>query len=335
MQSDIKISIIIPVYNTELYLRDCLRSVVKQTLKEIEIIIVNDGSTDRSFEIIKEFAYTDARFRVIDKKNEGQGIARNIALNDVRGQYIGFVDSDDRIDENMFLELYTCAKKADADISICSFDVLDDDKGRTTRPSWSGIPFPAEYDNRTFNWQEAGDWIFQIAPSPFNKIYRTTFVERIQAKFAERSIYEDLLFVFTCLLNAQKINYTRKSLYTYRYLRNRSSSADSGMRHFQIFSVLDQLKDKLTEAHVYHNVSKDFHVFQFTQYYYHFQLIDQTYKNDFWKRLRSEFERLDTSQKVLIRKRILPLKLGLMFGTGIMKVYHKMALMYSRVKENK
>lgn len=111
-----KVSVVIPVYNTEKYLKHCIESLTHQTLKEIEIIIVDDGSKEQCALLCDELAKSDERIRVIHKKNEGQGLARNTGINASVGEYIGFVDSDDYVDLKMYETLYTVAQKNDADI---------------------------------------------------------------------------------------------------------------------------------------------------------------------------------------------------------------------------
>jgi len=115
-----RISIIIPIYNVNKYLRECLDSIINQTLKTIEIICVNDGSTDNSLEIIKEYIY-DNRIIIINKNNSGYGDSMNQGLNIASGEYIGIVESDDFIDINMFENLYKITKKGDIDIIRSNF----------------------------------------------------------------------------------------------------------------------------------------------------------------------------------------------------------------------
>lgn len=109
----VKLSIIIPVYNTEKYLHRCLDSAINQTLTDIEIICINDGSTDNSLSILNEYAAKDERIRIVNKKNEGAGVARNTGIILAKGNYIGFIDSDDYVDNNYFEELYKYADKYD------------------------------------------------------------------------------------------------------------------------------------------------------------------------------------------------------------------------------
>ena len=111
-----KVSIVVPIYNVEKYLRECLDSIVNQTLKDIEIICVNDGSTDSCPQILEEFSKKDNRIKVINKANSGYGASMNIGLAAATGEYIGIVESDDFVKTNMFEDLYNLAKENDADV---------------------------------------------------------------------------------------------------------------------------------------------------------------------------------------------------------------------------
>lgn len=117
-----KISVIIPVYNGQAYLKNCIKSILNQKLKEIEVIIVNDGSIDGSKEIIEKYCLKDERIKAIHKKNEGVSEARNTALKVAVGEYIAFVDVDDDIHPNMFNSMYSCAKQQNADIVMCGYN---------------------------------------------------------------------------------------------------------------------------------------------------------------------------------------------------------------------
>ena len=123
-----KISVIIPVYNTEKYLSRCLDSIVNQTYKNLEIICINDGSTDNSLEILKKYAKKDKRIKVLTQVHAGQSVARNYGLKKVSGYYIGFIDSDDYIDLNYYECLYNLIKENNADIAMCGMKFVDEDK---------------------------------------------------------------------------------------------------------------------------------------------------------------------------------------------------------------
>lgn len=123
-----KVSVIIPVYNVEKYLKQCLDSVINQTLKDIEIICINDGSTDTSGTILKEYAQKDSRIKIIIQENKGLSVARNSGLEIAQGEYVGFVDSDDYVDSNFYKKLYDSAKKNKADIAFTSIIKFEKDK---------------------------------------------------------------------------------------------------------------------------------------------------------------------------------------------------------------
>ena len=123
--NDVKVSIIVPVYNVEKYLRQCVDSIVNQSLKEIEIICINDGSTDNSLQILEGYAQRDKRIKIINKRNEGLSTARNTGMEYATGEYIGFVDSDDFINEKMYENLYKNAKSNKSDIVMCPAYVFD------------------------------------------------------------------------------------------------------------------------------------------------------------------------------------------------------------------
>jgi glycosyltransferase involved in cell wall biosynthesis len=124
--NEIKVSVIIPVYNVEKYIKKSLESVMNQTLKEIEIICVNDGTKDNSRKIIEEYAQKDERIKIIDKENGGLSSARNAGMEIARGEYLGFVDSDDWIEETMYEKLYEKAKADESQMVICAVHKYDD-----------------------------------------------------------------------------------------------------------------------------------------------------------------------------------------------------------------
>src|SRR5690606_21293510 len=125
-ESSIKVSVIIPVYNADKFLARCLSSIISQTLKNIEIIVVDDGSTDTSRDILKKFADRDNRIVIIRQRNQGVSIARNAGLAIARGEYVGFVDSDDFVDPGYFESLYTTAIEKGADI-VTGFVAMEND----------------------------------------------------------------------------------------------------------------------------------------------------------------------------------------------------------------
>ena len=189
----IKVSVIISVYNTEDYLKECIESLVNQTLREIEILIVNDGSTDSSLEIMKEFKNKYPNIiKIFDKVNGGQASARNYALSFAQGEYLGFVDSDDWVDSTMYEEMYEKAEKEDADIVIC--DMVDHFPDRT-------VCYPSSrFENK-----------FKVTPSACNKLFKRSLVK--EDVFPVGLWYEDFEFTTMQLMKTDCISVIHKGLY--------------------------------------------------------------------------------------------------------------------------
>ena len=210
---EVKLSIIVPVYNTEKYIVNCLDSLVNQNLEEIEIICVNDGSTDRSLEILERYAGEDERIRIITKENDGLGAARNTGIDAAQGKYIGFVDSDDFADPNMFRLLVKAAESADADVAIGNVYLYYDDSKKT-------VPYRDQKFYQTLN--RVG--VFRAKDVPeivenigvWDRIYRRQFIENHKLRNPEHVIYEDALFSFQTSVLAERLVECSEAVYFYR-----------------------------------------------------------------------------------------------------------------------
>ena len=216
MNRCIKVSIIIPVYNTSKYLQECIESACNQTLKEIEIICINDGSTDGSLDIINKCAENDSRIMVLNRPNRGVGITRNDALSHANGEYVGFIDSDDWIDLNMYEELYDHAKSLDSDLTICEFINVDFDKSNPNKPDWAILHIDDSFQYRCCTWKDIQDECFNITVAPWNKLYKRDLITRINAQFGTYRALEDYQFALSCMLNASKISFLKKDLIFHR-----------------------------------------------------------------------------------------------------------------------
>lgn len=142
-----KVSIVVPVYNVEKYLRECLDSLLAQKLKDIEIIVVNDGSTDSSADIAAEYAARDSRVRLISKENEGYGKTMNRGFSEARGEYVGIVESDDFADPRMFKDMYKFAKKHDLDLVKANY-YEHSDAGDVFQEPFAGFAYKTVFDPR-------------------------------------------------------------------------------------------------------------------------------------------------------------------------------------------
>ena len=205
-----KISVIVPVYNVEKYLNRCIDSILNQTFKDFELILVNDGSTDNSGKICDDYAIRDKRIRVIHKENGGLSSARNIGIKNSKGNYLGFVDSDDYIHPNMYEILYNSCKAYNAEISICSFKkVYENDIVDYVIDSNTYIE---EYDNL-----EALHKLFDENGVQFviacNKLYKKEIFDDLE--YPINKIHEDDFIIHKVLYKSKKIIYIYEYLYYY------------------------------------------------------------------------------------------------------------------------
>jgi glycosyltransferase involved in cell wall biosynthesis len=215
MENKILVSVVVPVYNCERLLKRCLESLVNQTLKDIEIICINDGSTDSSLKILQEFQEKDDRIILIDKSNEGQSKARNIGIDLAKGEFIAFVDADDWVDLYFYENLYNCANWYNADVAV----------GGIVRLNIFYKKYYLKFDflSLTNDTREK----FELCDVPkksyvWNKIYRTDKLRQSKVRFEEGIIYEDVIFTPE-ILCALKTLVTVPEVYYYYWRRMGSS----------------------------------------------------------------------------------------------------------------
>lgn len=226
-----KVSVIVPVYNTEKYLRKCLDSLVNQTLGEVEIVVINDGSSDSSPEIICEYveAYPD-RFVYKSQENSGQAVARNAALSQCHGEYVGFLDSDDFVKPDMFARMYEKAKAQDADYVACGYSDLTYENGKE-------IVLQHYVASRVA--LQTKDMYKGALVSPFLHLYRREILLKSQVKFPEGVIYEDTAFYLNLIPYIHKLAVIEEPL-AYRVRHSNSTMTNfKAEKVAQIFPVLD------------------------------------------------------------------------------------------------
>ena len=256
----LKISVIVPVYNTEPYLRKCFESLISQTYKNIEFIIINDGSTDNSIDIINKYANKFSNIKVINQENQGYSGARNTALKYVDGDYVGFVDSDDYIKPDMFEKLIISAENNNADIVSCSlFRVYENE-------------LVAESNELFFNAlnEKQKEHSSAIISCPelilddafiWNRIYKTEFLKQNNITFPDDITFgEDTYFHRIALMRANIVAYLKEPLYFYRQNRPNAQITLKDKQNLQKRSVL--LPFHYSQLHLQHlNCSVLFHLY--------------------------------------------------------------------------
>jgi glycosyltransferase involved in cell wall biosynthesis len=217
----IKVSVVIPVYNVEKYLRDCLSSVVEQTLKDIEIICINDGSLDGSDGILREFSEHDSRFVVITQQNAGVSAARNRGLASATGDYIYFLDSDDFLVPSALETAYQCARDNSLELLVFDSDVVNESGARAEDNSWR-----TKQTKRSREYDEVGTGreLFQkmvhandYSAMVWMYLYSKKFLERTKLRFTEKIyFFEDNDFSFRAILQAERARHLHQTLHCYR-----------------------------------------------------------------------------------------------------------------------
>lgn len=216
-----KISIIVPVYNVEAYIHKCIQSILAQTFTDFELILVDDGSPDNCGMICDEYALSDNRVKVIHKENGGLSDARNAGINTALGNYIGFVDSDDYIDSNMYEELYLTAVTNSSDLVVCDFIKVNEGENICKKK------FSSVTQAKNFTNLQGLEQLYKAEPDSYmtgagnnvrwitswNKLYRKSLFENI--KFVKGKIFEDEFITHKILYNCKKISYHPGELYYY------------------------------------------------------------------------------------------------------------------------
>ena len=201
-----KVSIIVPIYNVEMYIEKCLETLVNQTLKDIEIILVNDGSKDGSAEIAKKYLkkYPE-KIVYLEKENGGLSDSRNYGLPYAKGEYIAFLDSDDYVEENMYEEMYELAKKEDSDMVECNF-------------YWS---YPRK------NKKDIGEKYYgkkqmleKARVVAWNKLYKKEIIDKAKVEFPKGLIYEDVEFFYKLVPYIENVSFVKEPLIYYVQRKN-------------------------------------------------------------------------------------------------------------------
>lgn len=237
----VKVSVIMPVYNAEDYLAEACGCILNQTHEDIELICVDDGSSDNSLEILKRLADEDSRVRVFHQENRGGGAARNFALQKVTGKYLYFMDADDKLDLNAFSELIEKMEHDSLDFIIFSAVNLATDTGEIFKtPYYSMEKLKRFGENKVFSFDDLGDMIFDISVTPWCKFYDCDFVKKSGAQFLENSIFHDNQFFWEVLFNARRMSFTDGYYYT-RRRHSQSSTGAGDERYVNIINVVNNI----------------------------------------------------------------------------------------------
>lgn len=292
--NDPLLTVIVPVYNTGKYLDKCIYSIVNQTYKNLEIIIVDDGSTDGSDLVCDKLKEIDNRIIVCHKKNNGVASARNYGLDRMNGEYVGFVDSDDWIESNFYETLYTNLKKYNAQISCCGIRrVKENEKLELFNQDVNMI--------KTFNAKEA------LIELQFNKIITAAMCDKIYERklfdglrIKEGRLYEDGIFMPYCIVRADKICYTGEPLYYYSMTPNSLTRSKFSMKRY------DALKNNREGIEFYKKYCPEGINYVYANYYrVCLEVLDESFDYSDWDEIRQkEFKYIKNIMSLKTMKRL-------------------------------
>lgn len=291
-----KVSVIIPVYNTEKYLSECLDSIISQTLKEIEILVIDDGSDDSSLSILEDYADKDDRIKIFSKEHGGAGSARNIGLNYCNAEYINFVDSDDWLDKNCLEEVYTCCKTNNMDI-VMYLLINTESNGKLYETDYYNISCIDKKLDKIFTYNNVKDVIFDIPVSPCNKLIRSSLISNLNLKFIEGLMFEDNPFFFRLFLNSKRNSIIRKHFY-FRRRHEKSIMNSKNMKLADIVPITTEIIKIFNEYGLYDEFKTllpNFKLFSIRTYYK--QLSNEIDKCYYFNIMKKDFYNMDDKLK--------------------------------------
>lgn len=292
-----KISIIIPVYNAQEHLRECLDSVVNQSFKDIEIICVNDGSTDNTKDILNEYS-KDKRITIINQENQGQGSARNNALNIAKGEYIQFVDADD------WLELETCEKlykKAVKDnIDLLLFQAINYDQNNDKfyeDDYYNNSKLPHEFDNKTFTLDDISEYMFSVAVTPISKLYKRNIIEKYHIRFPTGTFFEDNPFHWEAVLASKNLSIMRDHFYL-RRRHDTSTTSRFNDRFFETVNISNLVVNVFKKYNVFDKYEKQILNNKIGYLYQWYRSIEKEFKQKYMELLQDDFNKIKKDTKL-------------------------------------
>ena len=239
------VSVIIPVYNIEKYLRQCLDSIINQTLKDIEIICVDDGSTDSSLAILQEYKEKDNRIKVLQQQNQYAGVARNNGLKIAKGKYLSFLDSDDFFELNMLEEMYNQAEKDNSDIVMCifyDFDTKTQQKRLKNKRNFKTPFLPSKMNTVLFEMSSLNAW---------TKLFKHSLFIDYNLHFENTKCCNDMTCVCTAMALAKRISIINKPFVYYRINQDKSLTTDRNKSIDSFLIAVQKLEDNLKYYNLY------------------------------------------------------------------------------------
>lgn len=289
-EREILVSVVVPVYNACGYLRPAMESIMHQTLKDIEIICVDDGSTDTSLDMIKIFQQNDDRIRIITETNAGPGLARNNGLKRARGEYIAFLDADDFYEPDMLEALYTAAKEKNLDIAISKYDIFENKKSRF-RENVENEHSKIYENGAVTSKNEYPDFILEsTSGAAWNKLFKRSFITEKGITFLpEIMMFEDVYFTVCALAFAERVAKVDKVLVHHRIYKQQSRVRTFRKYFPQVPMAFEKIKEFLMRGGMYEPLKKGFLNLSCSRCYHIYNLLKPDEREIFWNMLHDQY----------------------------------------------
>lgn len=310
----VKISVIIPVYNVEKHLRECIDSVISQSFGDIEIICINDGSTDNSLNILN--SYNDERIRIINQENKGLAASRNLGLDLALGEYVCFLDSDDYLETSALEELYEIAQSNSTDFVIFKMINFDDKTRKKIRDNYyENRILKEKVDGRVFNpVEDIGKNLFGMPVTAPGNLFKKEFIGDM--RFPEGLIFEDNPFYTEALFKAKRVYFLDKHLY-FRRVRS-DSITQSNTGKFSEWIEISKLIVEVAKKYGYYERFKNkLYKKRIVNPYYLFTSVKEEEKEEFFQKIKADFNDCRERYEIDDEFRNLPFHIRLMFNSAI------------------
>lgn len=288
----VKVSVVMPIYNVEEFLEESLGSIINQTLKDIEIICINDGSTDNSLNILKEFASNDERITVIDQKNGGHAVATNRGIDLAKGEYLYLMDSDDKVSLTTLEETYNYAKKTYVDFVIFqSMNYVHDEDRHFKSEDYSMNEVADFIGDTVVNYKDLGDLIFKITVTPWSKLYNNRFIQEKNIRFPEGLVFDDNIFFWDVLFNAKRISFYRKYLFTRRWY-SYSSTTNGDLRFLDSIQINNLMIDRFKKYGLFEKYKSTLYNRKVNLCFDKYCFIKKEYQEQYYEALYDDFQKI-------------------------------------------
>lgn len=287
-----KVSVIIPVYNCEEFLEECIGSLLKQTFSDFEIIVVDNKSTDDSVYMVEDFMKISSKISLIKSdENLKQGIARNIGVEHAKGEYIMFVDGDDKVSPEFIEKMYNKITKDEADMTICRWAPFDNKTGKINyEHGYANFHrLPEEFWTKSFNWHDIKEEVFSQSNVPWDKIYKKSFLVDKDVKFPGGMFFEDNVFSFDAIMKADKITVLDDCLIYYRVNRKQAVTARRDETFFDYLKIFDCIKENLVKQGTWREMKYNFINYKVRSMFWWWKKIEFKYKRQFFEMIKQDY----------------------------------------------